>query len=276
LSPGKLSRDAPRLASRRLFDERDPVVRFKLDLLRRALPARDAIVYGDTFQVDGAYTAKCLEHGCERALLVATLETPRLLRLRLENPTLDFAKGDFSDPFFMATIRRQYEIGVAFDVLLHQAPLVHTLHLMLSKVGKRLAIAQPMLEEQPSPNALIYLPGNTDTDLHPVPGEGSSFRIFDVDQVIHPYWLWGMTRSFLRSALVGEGFEVTHEETLAPWPNERWSWCGFIAERRDRPISHWSRHHTFSDLYEEPWPGEPADDGRGVETTSSPARDGSQ
>lgn len=242
-----------------MFDENEPVVQFKLDLLRRAMPARDAVVYGDMYRVDGAYTAKCLEYGCERALLVDVIETPRLLHRRLEHPTFDFAKGDFSDASFMATIRRKYEIGVVFDILLHQAPLLHTLHLMLSKVESRFVVVQPMLEEQSSPNALVYLPGNVDESLHPIPEEGAEYTIFDVDRVNHAYWLWGITRSFLRSALVGEGFDVTYEETLGPWPNERWSWWGCIAERHERPIYHWSRHHTWPHLYEEPWPGdEPA------------------
>ncbi len=120
-----------------MFNESDPLVPFKLDILRRGLPAQDAIVFGDIYGVDGAYTAKCIEYGCSRALLIDSHETAAWLRLRLEQPAIDFYKGDFADPFFMASVRETYEIGVAFDVLLHQASLLQAIHLMLEKVCDR-------------------------------------------------------------------------------------------------------------------------------------------
>jgi hypothetical protein len=239
----------PKAREENVFNEEDPLVQLKLEILRRALPARDAVVFGDIYGVDGAYTAKCVEYGCERALLVDTHESAAWLRLRLEHPSVDFYKGDFADAFFMASVRETFEVGVAFDVLLHQAPLLHTLHLMLEKVTGRFLVCQPMLEEQPVPNTVVYLPGNTDTRLHPYPELPDDYRVLDVGQVNQSHWIWGMTPSFLRSALAGEGFEVVFEaarENLPP--NERWSWRGYVAERRAGDRAHWSDHAKTMDL----------------------------
>jgi hypothetical protein len=237
-----------------MLDENDVLVRFKLDLLERAMPAQDAIVYGDIYGVDGGYTAKCLEYGCRRALLIDTHETAAFLELRLEKRQLDFYKGDFADAFFMASVRETYEIGVAYDVLLHQASLLHALHLMLEKVTGRFLIVQPMLEEQERPNTAIYLPGNPDEELHPFPDRPVEYRVFDVTQVNQSHWLWALTPSFLRSALAGEGFEVTYEASTGPvTPNPRWSWWGCLAERRSTDgHAHWSAHHRTLDLREQP------------------------
>ena len=232
-----------------MFNESDPLVQFKLDILRRAMPARDAIVFGDIYGVDGAYTAKCIEYGCSRALLIDTHETAPWHRLRLEHPAIDFYKGDFADAFFMASVRETYEIGVAYDVLLHQAPLVHTIHLMLGKVRERFLVVQPMLEEQPVPNTVVYLPGNPNTDLHPFSDRPEEYRVFDVNQVYQSHWIWGMTPTFLRSALAGEGFEIVHEATAEPFlPNPRWAWWGCVAERRTTPVRHWSAHSRTANL----------------------------
>src|SRR5207244_10465262 len=90
----------------------------------------DAIVFGVMWVVVGGYTLRYLELVCERATLIGSFETDGWLETRRANPSLNFYKGDFSDPLFMMSLRERHEVGVAFDVLLHQAPLVHTLHLM--------------------------------------------------------------------------------------------------------------------------------------------------
>lgn len=233
-----------------MFDRSDPLVQFKLGLLRSAMPMRDAIVFGDMYVVEGAYTNECLELGCERALLVDTLETTGWLELRRRTPELDFYKGDFSDALFMASIVGTYELGVAYDVLLHQAPLLHTLHLMLARVERRFVLVQPTLAEGAIPNAVVYLPGNTDESLHPIPGS-PDVHVFDVEQVNHSRWIWGMSASFVRSALAGEGFAVVHEEHGPPLPNERWSYWGCVAERRRVGLpGHWSWHSRTPGLHD--------------------------
>jgi hypothetical protein len=226
-----------------LLDRSESFVRFKLDMLDRALPATAAVVYGDVWRVDAGYTRHLLERETEYVMLVDSLETPALLDLRREYPRLEFRKGDFSSPFFMAGIRENFDVAVIFDVLLHQATLLEALHLMLTPVRGRAVIVQPVLEEQDLSNSLVFLPGSEDRELlDPGGQDGSIFPELDPRIVNHSRWLWGMTPSFLRSALAGEGFEVVHEATLEPLPNPRWSWWGVVAERRSDPDpTHWSR-----------------------------------
>jgi hypothetical protein len=225
-----------------VFDPDDPVVRFKLEMLDRTLPVTAACVFGDVWRVGAGYTRHILEAGTEHVMLVDSLETSELLQLRLEHPRLEFRKGDFSSPLFMASLRERFDAVVLFDVLLHQATLLEALHLTLDRALHKAVIVQPVLAEQELSNSVVYLPGSADRELLD-PG-GDELQVFpDLDPTVvnHTRWLWGMTPSFLRSALAGEGFEITYEETLGPLPNERWNWWGVVAERRGRPdISHWS------------------------------------
>src|SRR5437867_10789434 len=225
----------------------DPVVRFKLEILEKALPADSVIVYGDVFRMEGGYALKLAESGCDRVLLLDTLETDTWLRRRLANGNLDSCKGDFSDAFFMASIREQFSVGVAFDVLLHQAPLLHTLHLMLEKVKHRFCFVQPMIHELTVPGAVIYLPGNSCPELlHPlardgqIPSRSTEYKVFSAVRVNHCHWIWGLTRSFLHSALAGEFFAVSYESVLGALTNPSWYWYGCFAARRGMNAEHWS------------------------------------
>ena len=232
-----------------MFDESSPLVQFKLDILKHALPAEDAIVFGDMYVVEGGYTAKCIDLGCVRATLVDTVETQRWLDLRKRYPTINFYKGDFSNSLFMKSFNETYDLGVVYDILLHQAPLINTLHLMLEKVRRRFCIVQPMLREQKYPNTLIYLPGNPNfTDLYPMQAENAEFQMFDVHEVNHSHWQWAMTRSFLHSLLAGEGFDVIHEQEASDLPNPNWYWYGCVVERRRINSRHWSLQQPYRDL----------------------------
>lgn len=228
------------------------VVQFKTAILAKAMPADSAVVFGDMWKVDGFYTKKTLELGCKRAVLIDSLETPTWLKTRLQNPQIDFFKGDFSNPLFMKSIVEKFDVGVAFDILLHQPPLLSTLHLMLEKIGKRFCVVQPMLREQQFPNTLIYLPGNTD-DLYPLKLTHGEYRMFDVSQVNQSHWIWGMTASFLHAVLDGEGFELIHQEELSPLENEKWVWGGYVYERKRENPSHWSASKVTPGLYKADW-----------------------
>jgi hypothetical protein len=234
--------------------ETDPLVQFKLDLLRAAMPASSAIVFGDMYVVEGLYTAKCLEYGCDRVVLVDTLETPRWLRRRLADPRIDFLKGDFSDPFFMATIRERMAISVVFDILLHQAPLLSTMHMMLEKTQDAVVIVQPVLKERDTANTLVYLPGQAGgSGLYPLGEYSDEYRAFDVEAVNQSHWIWGMTPSFIRSALAGEGFEVTREQNGWDLENPLWMWWGCVARRAKANPEHWSSHRSTPGLFEPSW-----------------------
>jgi hypothetical protein len=237
------------------LDKDDALVDFKLKMLDRCMPAQSAVVFGDIWRVDGGYTVACAERGCEEVLLVDSLETPGWQEARLANPQIDFRKGDFSDPLFMVSIRRTYELCVLFDIMLHQPAMLGTLATMLAKTSKRLCIVQPMLEEQDNPGSLVYLPGNPNVDeLYPLEKPSSDFQVFDPEQVNHSHWIWAMTRSFFTAAMKGEGYELVHEDNLGPLPNPRWSWWGAVFERQgERPAGHWHAHGGVPGLYTGDW-----------------------
>jgi hypothetical protein len=232
--------------------EEDAIVQFKLDILKRTMPAESAIVFGDVWKVDGFYTRKTLELGCKRSVLIDSLETEKWLKTRLQHPQIDFFKGDFSNTLFMKSIRETFDIGVAFDILLHQPPLLNTLHLMLEKISKRFCVVQPMLREQKYPNSLVYLPGNTD-ELYPLAAKHGEYKMFEVSHVNQSHWIWGMTPTFLRAVLGGEGFELVYQEELSPLPNENWFWGGYIYEKKRENSAHWSVSKVTPGLYKADW-----------------------
>ena len=230
----------------------DRVVQFKVAILEKAMPGESAVVFGDIWKVDGFYTKKALELGCKRAVLIDSLETEKWLKTRLQFPQIDFFEGDFSNPLFMKSIQEKFDIGVAFDILLHQPPLLNTLHLMLEKIEKRFCIVQPMFREQQYPNSLVYLPGNTD-ELYPLGAKHGEYKMFEVSQVNQSHWIWGMTPTFLHAVFLGEGFDLVHQEELSPLPNQHWFWGGYIYEKkRDNP-SHWSTSKVTPGLYKADW-----------------------
>ena len=238
-----------------MLDHSEPVVGFKLEMLGRALPAAEsAVLFGDMWRVDGGYTVECARQ-CERVMLIDSLETPAWQQERIANPAIDFRKGDFSDPLFMASVREQFDVGVVFDILLHQPAMLGTITLMLDLVGSRFCVVQAMLEEQADPGTLVYLPGNTSAEaLYPLEAEVSDHKLFDVDQVNHSHWIWAMTPSFLTAALAAEGFDPVFEETLAPLPNPRWNWWGAVYERkRPRSSGHWKNQRLQPGLFAADW-----------------------
>jgi hypothetical protein len=238
----------------RVIDEADPIVQFKLDVLRAAMPAESAIVFGDMYKLEGFYTAKCLEYGCDRVVLIDSIETPGWQQTRAADRRIDFLKSDFSNPFFMHSIRERYSISVVFDILLHQAPLLSTLHMMLEKTQDAIAIVQPVLKERDVANTLVYLPGQpANAALYPLAEPSDEYKVFDVHEVNASYWLWGMTPSLIRSVLAGEGFEVVHEASAGELENPQWNWWGCVARRSSENPLHWSRQRPVPGLFEPYW-----------------------
>jgi hypothetical protein len=238
-----------------MLNKDDAIVNFKLSMLECCLPASSAVLFGDIWRIDGGYSQACAERGCERVLLVDSLETPAWQETRLKHPQIDFLKGDFSSPLFMNSFSDRFDLGVAFDILLHQPGMLGTLTLLLAKVEERFVVVQPMLEEQANQGSLVYLPGNPAIEeLYPMGTPEDDVKVFDPTLVNHSHWIWGMTPSFLTAAMKGEGFALTAEETLVPLANPRWQWWGAVYERQEpRPIHHWAGHATIPGLWTEPW-----------------------
>lgn len=237
-----------------MLDREDAVVKFKLEVLERGLEQRDsAVVFGDIWRIDGAYTLECARR-CDRVLLIDSLETPEWQRSRIAESRVDFRKGDFSDPIFMSTVKGRFDVGVVFDILLHQPPLLETLSGMLDLVDNRLCVVQPVLAEGDVPGSLVYLPGNTAKDLYPLESAASDHRLFDVQAVNHSHWIWGMTATFITCVMAAEGFEPVFEKVLCDLPNPRWQWWGAVYERvRPRSEGHWRVQQPVPGLYGEGW-----------------------
>ncbi len=164
------------------MDNANPLTSFKIQFLDNMLPADSVIVFGDIYIVEGVYAEYCLG-SAKHVTLIDAIETPGWQERRLSNLALDYYKGDFSDPFFMQKIPKGFDVGVAYDALLHQPALLQSLHLMLERVGDKFAVVQPMLDELEVPNTLVYLPGNPDPKMHPVPQGDSQFPGFDPQEV---------------------------------------------------------------------------------------------
>lgn len=234
-----------------MLDLDDPVVQFKLSLLDRVLPTEDVIVFGDMYMVEGGYTRYVAEHGARSATLVDSLETRSWQRARLDTPNLDFYKGNFADKGFMDSLHTSFSAGIAFDVLLHQPPLLHCLHLMLERIDKHFVFAHPTLEEQSTANALVFLPGHPDKGLYPMAAMDDEYQVFSVTEVNQSHWIWGITASWMRAALVTEGFEILEEQSLTSLPNPRWTLWGGVAERRSRvDPRHWSLLPAYQKIHE--------------------------
>ena len=75
-----------------------------------------------------------------------------------------------------------------------------------------------------------------------------AFNVFDVRQVNHTHWQWGMTPSFLRSVLAGEGFAVIEEFPGPDLPNPEWMMWGLTARRTFENEYHWSHVRPFPGL----------------------------
>lgn len=228
----------------------DPIVDLKLAMLDAAMPAKSAMVFGDVWGVYGAYSQRCLDLGCEDVYLVDSLRTPEFEQRLREQPHLHYIFGDFSNPQLMLGLDQAAEIGVAYDVLLHQGPLTAAIHLMLDRCERAICISQPTLREQDLPNTVVYLPGNTGrAELSPAyshleGGGTSAIHAFDPLQVNHSHWLWGMTRSFLENVLIGEGFEIVAEQRGPDLANPNWYLWGCVAERKRANPGHWSSSHV--------------------------------
>ncbi len=232
----------------------DPIVKFKLELLDTVLPTESVGVFGDIYIIDGGYSEYAANNGADRVVLVDSLETTDWQRSRLANPRLDYYKGDFSDPFFMASIRETFNVSVAFEVMLHQAPLLQALHDMLARTTEYFVFAQPTLTERREANSLVYLPGYPGSNMHPLNIDDAEYRMFDAEAVNQSNWIWGLTPSFVTSALKGEGFEITEARTLASMPNPEWMWWGCVARRKNETDPrHWSNFRRTPGLPTAPW-----------------------
>ena len=217
--------------------DRETVLR-KISMIRRCLPVDSVIDFGGMWEVDGLYSRLCREKfGVPRVTMVDKFESENWVRNPSLRTGIDFRKGDFSDEQFMATIREPHDLALAYDVLIHQIDLRHTLSLMLSKTKKFFLVSQPILPEKLMPfrNCLVLLSGSKSCSLIPFHEKWtkevnywanfSDATIIDTD-----HWLWGMTPSFIKSLMAGFGWKLIHKEFWRYWlpSSSKWKICGLI------------------------------------------------
>lgn len=220
----------------------DRTVKRKLGLIERCLPAGSAIDYGGMWEVDGYYSKQCRDRfGVKRVTMVDREESENWKRNSSLRAGIDFRKGDFADMKFMASISSRYDLGIAFDVLLHQVDLRHTLSLMLSKVRKSFVVENPLIPDRRMTyrNSSVLLSGVMDTRLIPFREEWTErinywSNFSDPSNVGWNHWLWGLSPSFLQSLMAGLGWDLVHREFWRGWlpKGTPWRLGGFVFRRR--------------------------------------------
>lgn len=219
----------------------DATVRRKLGLVERCLPVRSVIDFGGMWEVDGYYSKQFLTRfGIRKVTMVDAEESENWRADPALREGLDFRKGDFSDERFMESIAPSYDLATAYDVLLHQIDLRHTLSLMLSKTKRFFLISNPVIPDaiMPYRNSLILLSGSLSPKLIPFHEQWTKqmdyWRNFaDSSNVERNHWLWGMSPSFIESLMAGLGWQVVHMEIWRDsfLQNQRWRMGGFVFTR---------------------------------------------
>jgi hypothetical protein len=215
----------------------DVTVRRKLGLVKRCMPVESAIDFGGMWEVDGYYSRQCLKRfGIKKVTMVDAEESENWK----DDPTLreglDFRKGDFSDERFMKSIAGSFDLALAYDVLLHQIDLRHTLSLMLSKTKRFFLISNPVIPDSVMPwrNSLVLLSGSRLSGLIPFREQWTKdmnyWRNFvDASNVDRHHFHWGMSPSFIESLMAGLGWTLIHKEIWKDrfLQNPRWRMGGF-------------------------------------------------
>jgi hypothetical protein len=193
------------------------------------------------WEVDGYYSNQSHDKlGVKHVTMVDIEKSENWIRNPSLREGIDFREGDFSDSKFMRSIEFRYDLGIAFDVLLHQINLRETLSLMLSKVRKHFVVTTPVIPDGQMPyrNSLVLLSGVRDDRLIPFREKWTEDADYwsnfsDPTNVRWNHWLWGLSPSFLQSLMAGLGWDMIHKEIWRGWlPKDTlWRCGGFVFKR---------------------------------------------
>ena len=218
----------------------------KISLIEKCMPAESLIDYGGMWGVDGLYSRIAYQtYGVQHVTMIDANESENWRTKAELREGVSFKQGSFTDVVFMDTIKEMFEVGLAYDILLHQTDLPYTLSLLLSKVAQKFVIAQPVLldDDMRLQNSIVWLSGcNAGDDLFPNQSSIQDLgcanfrdgtRLTLRGQRSSELWLWGMTPSFLESLMAAFGWKLTHKELWKGWiaPESRWTMAGLIFER---------------------------------------------
>jgi hypothetical protein len=220
----------------------DATVRRKLGLVKRCMPVESVIDFGGMWEVDGYYSKQCLTRfGAKRATMIDAEESDNWKKDSALREGLDFRRGDFSDDQFMESIADTFDVALAFDVLLHQIDLRHTLSLMLSKTGRFFLVSNPVIPDSilPYRNSLVLLSGSHEPGLIPFREQWTKdmdywHNFTDASNVRRNHWLWGVSPSFIESLMAGLGWRLVHREIWKDrfLQNPKWRMGGFVFTRQ--------------------------------------------
>jgi hypothetical protein len=178
---------------------------FKRDLIDRVLPTKSLLDAGGMWGVHGSYALHAASHGAECVVLVDTLRTPEFDAWSAEVPNIRFIQGDLNDPGVFTSFPR-VETAICFEVMMHQAVPLLTLHALTSAASRTVVLSVSVLPEArfPFPNCGVFLPGMPaahQAALHPEPGN-PVFNVFSKDPAAarsQCEWQWGLTGSLITS-----------------------------------------------------------------------------
>lgn len=201
---------------------------FKKALIDRVLPTASLLDAGGMWGVHGAYALHAATHGAERVVLMDSLRTPEFEEWSKEVPQLEFVQGDMNDPAVFTSFPK-VDTTICFEVLMHQAVPLWTLHGLTAATRKQIVLSVSVLQEGrfPYPNCAVFLPGIPpihQAALHPAAGN-PVFKVFSTEPEVarsHSEWHWGLTGSLLTSWMKYLGWAPTYESRRPFLDN--WEW----------------------------------------------------
>lgn len=207
---------------RRLGDD------FKRRLIDEVLPMESLLDAGGMWGVHGSYALHAATHGARRVVLLDTLRTPEFEAWSPEVPNLQFVQGDMNDAGVFTSFPR-VETAICFEVLMHQAVPLLTLHGLTSAASRTIVLSVSVLPESafPHPNGAFFLPGMPAAHhdaLHPAPGN-PVFKVFSSDPASarsHSEWHWALSASLITSWMKYLGWSPARE-WRRPFLRE-WEW----------------------------------------------------
>jgi len=192
----------------------------KLDLLDRCMPVKTVVEYGGMWGVDNLYATECVKRwGVKKVLSIDFYESDNWKVQKRHYPQITFIKGDFRNKDFMKKITKKYDLGICYDILLHQPECYETLELMLSKIKTYFCFAQPVIEEKrvSFKNTMVFLPGSQEKfQLRPYL-LNKDIKIFDINRVDPSHWIWAMTPTLIKNMLKSLRWKIIYEDAWQGW-----------------------------------------------------------
>ena len=204
----------------------------KRQALDEALPANSVIDYG------GARHTQYIEYASKMSPVSVFVDGTKPDNCEALGRTgIRFIQGDFSNGAFYREQLERYDLGLAFDVILHQFGPLDTLKLMLSTVD-RMCISQPCIRTESlllKPFCMAFMPA---LPTHEQPAYLPSHELAKVypsgffpDGYTRSLWMWAMKASLVSCWVEREGFVVVKEWRCQIQGSEHWEYWSCYCKR---------------------------------------------